>query len=142
VASPIGDGGGGAALERGAIGMQAADIARPRHTPFAGRRARELRRDLTISEARLWTSLKGKHLGVRFRRQVPIGRWIADFACLDPKIVVEVDDESHYWRDERDRDQDLADRGFVVLRFWNKEVAQDLRMVIDTILATIERLES
>ena len=62
------------------------DMTRPKHTRLARTRAHELRNDLTISEARLWSGIKNKATGARFRRQVPIGPWIADFACLDLAI--------------------------------------------------------
>ncbi len=69
-----------------------------------------------------------------------MGRWIVDFACLNPRIVIEVDDTSHDWRDERERTGYLEALGFVVLRFTNKEVAQDLEDVVTTICRTVEAL--
>lgn len=50
---------------------------------------------MTISEARLWVAIRGGLVGARFRRQVPIGYWVADFASLNPRLVIEVDDTSH-----------------------------------------------
>jgi hypothetical protein len=58
---------------------------------------------MTISEAALWRGISRRQTGARFRRQVPIGEWIADFACFDPKLVIEVDGESHDWRMTADR---------------------------------------
>ena len=98
-------------------------MTRPRHTDLAAERARALRNDQTISETNLWQSIRKRQLGVRFRRQVPIGLWIVDFACLDPKIVIEVDDSSHHWKDEQDRTDFLEAQGFTVLRLDNKEIA-------------------
>jgi len=88
---------------------------------------------MTISEARLWSGLKGRSAGARFRRQVPIGFWIADFASLDPRLVIEVEDTSHEFRDESMRTNYFIEQGFAVLRFTNKRVAQNLREVIGTI---------
>ncbi len=99
-------------------------MPRPRHTKLAAQRAGELRRAETVSETVLWQALRRRQLGVRFRRQVPIGVWIVDFACLDPKIVIEVDDRSHYWKEEEGRTRNLESRGFVVLRVTNREVAK------------------
>ena len=78
--------------------------------------------------------------GARFRRQIPIGVWIVDFASLRPKIVIEVDDSSHEWRDETARTHYLESRGFVVLRFSNREVAQELDGVLEMIEQTISDL--
>ena len=112
----------------------------PEHTDLAARRARRLRNSLTVSEARLWPHLKNQATGARFRRQVPIGVWIVDFASLRPKIVIEVDDSSHEWRDETARTNYLESRGFVVLRFSNREVAQELDGVLEMIEQTISDL--
>jgi very-short-patch-repair endonuclease len=115
-------------------------MARPHHTGFAAIRAVELRNDLTVSEAHLWSALKTKQTGVRFRRQVPIGRWIADFACFDPRLVIEVDDTSHDYRDESKRNADLAAEGFAILRFDNKEIAQDLNAAFNSVVFWIEHI--
>ena len=95
---------------------------------------------MTISEARLWGAIKARQTGARFRRQVPIGRWIADFASLDPRLVVEVDDRSHDYRDESLRNEDLARHGFSIVRFDNAEVAQDLDAVFNTIVTWVDHL--
>ena len=117
-------------------------MARPRHTRLAGTRAKQLRRSLTIGEADLWAGLKNRGTGARFRRQVPIGIWIADFASLDPKLVVEVDDESHDWRDETVRDRYMESVGFTVLRFTNREVSEDPNAVLRTIAYWVECLKA
>lgn len=87
-------------------------------------RARELRRSMTLAERRLWSLLKQCQVeGLRFRRQHPIGPYIADFACLEVGLVIEVDGSQHQddVGDDR-RDALLRGQGFVVLRFWNNEV--------------------
>jgi len=95
---------------------------------------------MTISEARLWRAIQGRAVGARFRRQVPIGYWIADFASLDPRLVIEVDDTSHEFRDETMRSDYFHSRGFSVLRFTNKRVAKELPEVVGTIEAWVEHI--
>ncbi|HDK44916.1 MAG TPA: DUF559 domain-containing protein, partial [Actinobacteria bacterium] len=108
-------------------------MSRPRHSRLAHIRAHELRMQLTISEARVWDAIKAKKAGARFRRQVPVGYWIPDFACLNPQLVVEIDDLSHDWSDETERIQYFESQGFTVLRFTNEEVAKEFPEVIGTI---------
>ena len=87
-------------------------------------RARELRRDMTLAERRLWNVLKLRQMeGFRFRRQHPIGPYIADFACLEAGLVIEVDGGQHAEsRIDHVRDAFMQGKGFKVLRFWNNEV--------------------
>ena len=68
--------------------------------------------------------MRERRLGVRFRRQVPIGPSIADSACLEKKLVVEIDGSVHDFQDETRRTQFLESRGFTVLRFTNDEVEE------------------
>ncbi len=93
---------------------------------------------MTVSEARVWTMIRGRKTGLRFRRQVPIGHWIADFASLDPKLVIEVDDPSHEWRDETERTTHFESQGFHVIRFTNEMVAKEPGSVLGTIEAWLE----
>lgn len=74
---------------------------------------------MTDSERKLWSGLRREQLGVKFRRQHPIGSYIADFACLDPKLVIELDGAQHREQAEYDarRDKFLREHGFTVLRF-------------------------
>jgi len=95
---------------------------------------------MTISEAQVWDGLKSGNCGARFRRQVPIGIWIADFACLDPKLVIEVDDPSHDFRDEEERTEFFENEGFVIFRCTNKEVAQDIGAVLESIAYWVSEL--
>jgi very-short-patch-repair endonuclease len=95
---------------------------------------------MTVSEARLWRAIRSKSTGARFRRQVPIGHWIADFACVAPKLIVEVDDTSHEYRDESDRTAYFESRGFAVLRFTNKQIAQELPESVGTIKSWAEHI--
>lgn len=78
---------------------------------------------MTREEALLWKLIRGNALGVKFRRQHPVGPYIVDFACLRPKLVVEVDGGQHQGSEcDRRRDAYLQSRGFAVLRFWNEDV--------------------
>jgi len=117
-------------------------MPRPRHSHEAESFARELRKDMPWSEARLWMAIRNKATGARFRRQVPIGRWIVDFASLRPKIAIEIDGDSHYDHDETERTTHIESQGFTILRFANEDVLQDVGGVIDTISAAVERLRN
>jgi very-short-patch-repair endonuclease len=91
----------------------------------------------TEAEERLWGAVRNRRLGkLKFRRQVPVGSYIADFVCMEAKLIVEVDGTQHA-ESRRDvkRDIDLNERGFRVLRFWNDDVMRDLDSVCATIIA-------
>jgi very-short-patch-repair endonuclease len=93
--------------------------------------ARSLRRDMTEAEDKLWHELRSRRLDrIKFRRQVPIGCYIADFACLEAKLIVEIDGSQHAdsVRDH-ERDAELRSRGFRILRFWNDEALRELDAV-------------
>ena len=98
-------------------------------------RARELRRDTTPAERKLWQVLKGRQLdGHRFRRQHPMGPYIADFVCLELGVVIEVDGGQHYEsNDDLLRGRCMEAKGFKVLRFWNNEVMANLEGVCSVI---------
>ena len=98
-------------------------------------RARTLRKNMTEAERKLWGRLRGQQLGIRFRRQAILGRYIVDFVCLDPKIIIEVDgsqhaDDVHY---DEQRTKWLESLGYRVLRYWNNEVLQQLDIVLEAI---------
>jgi very-short-patch-repair endonuclease len=99
-------------------------------------RARRLRRGQTQAEAALWRVLRNRRLdGFKFRRQVVIDRYIVDFACVDARLVVEVDGHSHGARTAADavRTRALEACGYQVIRFWNPEIAANLAGVAETI---------
>jgi len=99
------------------------------------RLARTLRRNSTDAERRLWWTLREAFPLYRFRRQHPIGRYIADFACPAHKLVIELDSGQDAVRLKADltRTDELARRGYRVIRFWNNEVLQNLSGVLMTI---------
>ena len=101
-------------------------------------RARRLRREQTPSEARLWEALRGGRLeGWKWRRQAPVGPFIADFLCLEAALVVELDGGIHAEQVLRDvrREAELRGRGLAVLRFWNRELEEDFEGVCWRILS-------
>jgi very-short-patch-repair endonuclease len=100
--------------------------------------ARSLRRNATNAERRLWQGLRREQVaGFRFRRQVVLAGFIADFACFDARLVVEVDGATHSTDQEIARDAArsaaLAAQGFVILRFTNDDVYRNLRGVLETV---------
>jgi primosomal protein N' (replication factor Y) len=102
-------------------------------------RSRALRRDQTDVERILWRYLKARQVnGWRFRRQHPIPPYIADFACIEAKLIVEADGGQHAEsvRDEI-RDQYLKNAGWRVLRFWNTDILKNMEGVIDTVAAEL-----
>jgi very-short-patch-repair endonuclease len=102
--------------------------------------ARRLRRDQTLAEEKLWAIVRGRRLdGFKFRRQVPIDRYFADFACWDAKLVVELDGASHEDRALHDeaRTEVLQGCGYRVLRFDNAFVLADPGGVAEVIGAAL-----
>ncbi|MCW2244120.1 endonuclease domain-containing protein [Azospirillum canadense] len=102
-------------------------------------RARNLRNEPTDAEEALWRYLRGEQLGGhRFRRQHPIPPYIADFACIEAKLVIEVDGGQHadsaY---DAARDRHLRLHGWRVLRFWNNDVLSNPEGVATEILRAL-----
>ena len=99
-------------------------------------RARELRTNMTEAERALWKHLRLRQLdGFKFRRQQPIDQYIVDFACLEARVLVEVDGGHHAETVSQDaaRDTWLESQGFRVLRFWNSQVLGETSAVLETI---------
>lgn len=95
--------------------------------------ARRLRADLTDAERRLWSRLKNKQLdGARFRRQAPIASYVVDFYCHAARLVVELDGGQHAGQADRDlaQAQDMERLGSRVIRFWNKDVFDNIEGVL------------
>ncbi len=104
--------------------------------PIALQRSRNLRREMTDAEHKLWQSLRGKQIGgFRFRRQHVLGSYIVDFVCLEAGLIIEVDGSQHSENADYDmaRTVWLAQQGFRVLRFWNNEVLLNLDGVLCSI---------
>ena len=106
-------------------------------------RARQLRREPTEAENRLWAILRGRQLhGAHFRRQHPIPPYVADFACAAARLVVEVDGGQHADGADAARDAYLTRHGWQVLRFWNNEVLENLDGIAQRIAETLEPTRS
>jgi len=117
-----------------------------RHVPqehFA--RARTLRKEMTDAERRLWHRLRGEQLGVKFRKQHPIGPYIVDFYSWQAGLVVELDGETHATPEARaydqERDNYLQSLGLSVLRFSNREVFTNLEGVLEAITIVLDQTE-
>ena len=109
---------------------------------MANEYARYLRKNKTSAERRLWRELRPlEQVGFKFRQQVPIDRFIVDFACLSQRLIIEVDGGMHSseaeLRKDAVRERYLRDQGFRVLRFWNADVRENMQGVMDTVVAAL-----
>jgi tRNA modification GTPase len=106
--------------------------------------AREMRSHPTQAERILWNALREHQLGVKFRRQHPIGPYVADFYSRQANLVIEVDGDSHATNEQRARDQGktdfLASQGLRVLRFSNSEITENLEAVLSQISKAVPSL--
>ena len=108
-------------------------------------RSRELRRNATEAERRLWPHLSARKLkGVRFNRQFPVGQYICDFVSRERHLVIELDGGHHAMTAEYDvrRTRFLEEQGYQVLRFWNNEVVDNLDGVLRTIGQALDNMPS
>ena len=106
-------------------------------------KAEMLRAGMTKAEHALWDRLANNQLnGFKFRRQHPIGPYVADFYCHKAKLVIEVDGKDHNQVEQKeydkDRDFDMKEQGIKVLRFKNEEVLHDIEYVISTIASELK----
>ncbi len=103
--------------------------------------ARRLRREMTAAETMLWRSLRNRGITAKFRRQVPIGPYVADFACVAEHLIVELDGKPHDnpERQDRDRHRDtwLSEHGWRVLRIPNDIVIGGGDIVVERIKAML-----
>jgi very-short-patch-repair endonuclease len=118
---------------------------RARLIPGSLERARRLRLDATKYEKKLWFKLRemNRHLGTKFRRQVPFRGYTLDFAEHGAKLVIELDGSQHGLPEERAhdtvRDGLLTAEGYKVLRFWNYELAENFEAVVNRILYELQQ---
>ena len=104
--------------------------------------ARRLRSDQTNAENRLWSRLRARQLeGFKFRRQHSIGPFVADFFCLEAKLVIELDGSQHADQSNQDerRSEFIRDAGYKVLRIWNHEVITEIDEVLQRIADALEK---
>lgn len=111
----------------------------------AFKKAGELRTSMTPSELALWEELKGKKLGLKFRRQHPIGHFIADFYCHELKLVVEVDGEIHQQKDQAEydqgRDYEMKELGLNIIRLSNDQIRKDINGSVNKIKDKCQKLQ-
>ena len=97
---------------------------------------------MPIAEQKMWHRLRHRQVfGHKFRKQVPIGRYIADFVCYESKLIIEIDGGQHADAMEYDkrRTQWLQKQGFQVIRFWNNEVLQNMEGVLERIVSCLTK---
>jgi very-short-patch-repair endonuclease len=103
-------------------------------------RAQSLRKRTTDTERFLWNHLRRRQLhGFRFRRQVPIGAFIADFVCLEARLIIELDGSQHAQNLAYDdqREGYLQAQGFKILRFWDNQALTENHAVLEIILSAL-----
>ena len=108
------------------------------------RQARQLRKDMSLPEALLWRELRGKPIGLKFRRQFPIAGYVVDFACVEVRLLIEIDGISHDMGErpayDARRDTLLAAKGWQVMRIPAKAVLADLTGIAASIVSLAEGL--
>ena len=126
-------------LEGGRAGDGGGTAHQPKHRPASGsvKRARRFRKEPTVAERLLWKALRVKEMN--FRRQVPIGRFIVDFAHHESKLLIEIDGYYHRMEDGAEKDAVrtawLTSEGFRIVRFDESEVRDRLEDVVEQIIA-------
>ena len=97
--------------------------------------AKNLRNNQTDAEKKLWFYLRNKQiLNVKFRRQQPIGNYIADLFSPEKKLIIEVDGGQHFESEnDFERDRWFKENGYTLLRFWNNDVLQNIEGVLEVI---------
>lgn len=105
--------------------------------------ARNLRKNQTAQESKIWEILRNHKMGnLKFRRQYPIGEYIVDFVCKEIKLIIEIDGGQHNTPEGIELDNSrtlyLESRGYKVLRFWNNEIDSNLDGVYQRILALVK----
>ena len=105
------------------------------------KRARGLRKSMTDAEHALWRVLRGKQLeGRKFRRQYPISGYVADFVCIEARLVIELDGGQHAEQVAYDarRTEDLRIAGYRVIRFWNNEGLENMDGVLEALYLALQ----
>ncbi len=117
----------------------------PIYPKGAIQRARNLRNNMTETEWRLWGHIRRKQLDVRFKRQVPIGKYIVDFFALEIALVIEIDGSQHFSNENREKDiirtKYLEKYGLTVIRYNNMEIFENIDGVIAHLYRIISELK-
>ena len=102
--------------------------------------ARKLRHNQTDAERKLWFRLRDRRLrGLKFRRQMPVDRYVVDFCCEAARLIVELDGGQHVERSQQDAERTavLEAQGYLVLRFWNNDILRNIDGVVESIVETL-----
>ena len=115
----------------------------PRSNPNTRTRAIELRKEPTPAERKLWAALHNNRLGVNFRRQHSIGKFIPDFVSIEKKLISELDGSQHLEQEEYDKERTkyLETQSYKVIRFWNHDVMRNIEGVVLAIINSLEKQE-
>jgi very-short-patch-repair endonuclease len=102
----------------------------PRSNPRTKHQAINLRKTSTPAESKLWSRIRNDQLGINFRRQHAVGKYISDFCSPQAKLVIELDGSQHMEQDasqyDAERTRYLESRGYRMIRFWNNQVMNDI----------------
>ncbi len=113
----------------------------PKLVPYA----KKLRQNMTPGEIALWREVKGKKLGVRFSRQIPIDQYIVDFYCKNLQLAIEVDGSIHFKDEQQNKDiirqNRLESLGVVLIRFNDLDVKNNLSLVLEELKNTIKKIK-
>jgi very-short-patch-repair endonuclease len=103
--------------------------------------AKQMRREMTAAEKRLWFEIRAKKfLDIKFRAQKVVGRYITDFASRNPMLVIELDGDTHVGRELYDaaRTEYLNEQGYEVIRFLNSDVLENLEGVLEVLVTHLQ----
>jgi len=94
---------------------------------------------MTEAEKLFWSKVRNGQLGCKFRRQVPIDSYIADFICFERRLVIELDGGQHALEKDRDekRTNYLEKQGYTVLRFWNNDILGNIDGTLESLMAVL-----
>jgi len=107
-------------------------------------KAKQLRRNSTDAERKLWAHIRNRRLqGWKFRRQLPVGQYIVDFACPELRLIIEIDGGQHAEQVIYDlsRTKILQSKGYQVVRYWNNEVLGNIEGVLEALTLTLSQRE-
>ena len=112
-----------------------------RTTPKIFGRAKQLHRNMTPAEVKLWARLRAHRLeGIHFRNQHAVGKYIVDFCAPRKKLIIELDGSQHLEQEgyDHERTEYLQSKGYQILRFWNNDVMKDIDNVIRAIIQAMD----
>ena len=112
-----------------------------RTTPKVFGHAKQLHRNMTPAEVKLWARLRAHRLeGIHFRNQHAIGNYVVDFYAPRKKLIIELDGSQHLEQEayDKERTEYLESKGYTVLRLWNNNVMNEIESVIRAIIQAME----